>query len=173
MAITVPIVGFYLWKNSKTVNDIASPAPELSIAVLPFKSNDTPEALLLANGLTEQVHTSLASLANLKVISKIPPNCIVIQKTPPKSPRTSRRLYFRRNRDPNRRASQCKCRTRHGFRRQSGLGPKVHEGKTQETITFINKAAKEISNELNQKLTQTLALNSNQVPTNHLEAYQE
>lgn len=173
-AFTVLTVGFYFWQPTRTVTSATSPESELSIAVLPFKNTDMPEASLLAEGLTEQIHTSLTTFENLKVISKN--STQLFSNTGKTIPQIASELHVGYILD--------------GAITQSGeymsvnvelvkatedkvVWAKNYQGKAKEVIAFINKSAEEITNELTQELTQKLAPPPNQVPTDNVEAYQE
>lgn len=56
---------------STTQNALATPAPDKSIAVLPFENLSTnPDAAFFADGVQDEILTNLAKVADLKVISR-------------------------------------------------------------------------------------------------------
>src|SRR5437764_852708 len=71
LALAVPL-GLMIWKGETERPPVAnSPPPEKTIAVLPFEnlSNDSDSAYF-AEGIQEEILTRLASIADLKVISR-------------------------------------------------------------------------------------------------------
>ena len=67
LAIALALLVAFAWRANRTT----SPPPEKSIAVLPFQSgSDDPENAYLADGIHDDVLTSLAQIHELKVISR-------------------------------------------------------------------------------------------------------
>ena len=171
-------LGFYFTQN-KTVllpktETLAVENTDNSIAVLPFKNLGTPATAIFADGLMEQVHSSLAHIAELKVISK-----------------TSSMLF----RDSKSAVSQIAHELHVGYilvgsilqidkkvkvsvelikgAEDRTIWTKNYDGEAQNVIAFMNKVAKEIAGELHQKLSAQLSERLDKVPTTYLEAYNE
>ena len=72
MIITSALAAAYIFQPRKFVSGATSEiAPEKSIAVLPFQNlSGDPENAYFANGIQEEILTRLASIADLKVISR-------------------------------------------------------------------------------------------------------
>jgi len=71
LAFAVPL-GVMIWKGQTERPPLASsPPPEKSIAVLPFENlSGDPDNAYFADGIQEEILTRLASIADLKVISR-------------------------------------------------------------------------------------------------------
>lgn len=174
LAMAVLTAGFFLWQQFKMPTDVMALEPDNSIAVLPFKSANTPEVLLLADGVMEQIHASLASLENLKVISK---NSSQLFKDSPKTiPQIASELHVAYILDGSLKQIGTQISVNIELVKAANdqvVWTKRYEGQTQDAIVFINKIAKETSNQLSQKLSTTLASKSTPIPTDNLEAYNE
>lgn len=171
LAMVMLISGFYYWKTRSNVTALES---DNAIAVLPFKSANTPEILLLADGVTEQIHASLAAIENLKVISK---NSSQLFKDSPKTiPQIASELHVAYILDGDIKQIGTHISVNIELVKASDdqvVWTKRYEGQSQDAIVFINKIAKETSNELRKKLITALASKSNPIPTDNLEAYNE
>lgn len=174
LAMVVLVAGVYLWQNSKTGSEAITSDSDNSIAILPFKSISSNEAMLLADGVMEQVHASLVALSNLKVISK---NSSQLFKDSKKTiPQIASELHVAYVLDGT--ATHTGERISVSIELVKASEDRViwtqyYEGKAPEAIAFINKIAKEIAAQLQQKLAQPLATQSTQIPTKNLEAYNE
>lgn len=169
LVIVLVAVGFWIIKGSGGFSE-----SENSIAVLPFKSNGNSEAKLLAEGVTDQIHGSLATLRHLKVISKNSSELFrESKKTVPQIASELRVAYVfggTTTHDGERvritmelvKASEDRVVwTRH------------YEGKASEIIGLINKIAQDITKLFQLKPSQSLAVKPNQMPTDNAEAYNE
>ncbi|MFN8357661.1 MAG: helix-turn-helix domain-containing protein [Spirosomataceae bacterium] len=173
LAVVLLVAGFYLWKNVKAAEPTHIEADN-AIVVLPFKSESNPESMLLADGVSEQVHASLAALENLKVISK---NSSQLLKDSKKTiPQIASELHVAYVLDGT--VTQTGERMRVSIELVKAADDQVvwaqhYEGKAPEAIDFINQIAKEIANQLQQKLARPLNHQLAQIPTKNLKAYNE
>lgn len=174
LLIGLLVSGIYLWQTSKLRSTSTTDELENSIAVLPFKSIGSPETALLADGVTEQIHTSLAGFSHLKVISK---NSSELFRDSKKAiPQIAAELHVgyviggTATRDGERlritlelvKASEDRV-----------VWTQQYEGKADELIGFINKIAQDVTRQFQQKPTGSLADRLPQIPTQNPEAYNE
>lgn len=169
LVIMLVAVGFWIIKGSGAFSE-----SENSIAVLPFKSNGNPEAELLAEGVTDQIHGSLATLRHLKVISKNSSELFrESKKTVPQIASELRVAYVLGGTTTHNGA-----RVRITMELVKASEDRVvwirqYEGKASEIIDLINKIAQDITKRFQLKPSQSLAAKSNQMPTDNPQAYNE
>jgi adenylate cyclase len=145
-----------------------------SVAILPFRTDADAESARIAEGLFDQVHASLATVQNLAVISK-----------------TSSSLFQNSTQPLDTIASELKV--THVLvgsvkRRQSNLNVslelvKVDENRTVwagnfdgtlgQGVAFMNSVARQITTELNQKLSPEESRRMDRLPTRNVQAYNE
>src|SRR5215467_14113748 len=71
MLALLAAIGFILFRYTRPPATVESPVPEKSIAVLPFENQSPdPNNAYLADGIQDEVLTRLASIDDLKVISR-------------------------------------------------------------------------------------------------------
>ncbi|HEY1055617.1 MAG TPA: helix-turn-helix domain-containing protein [Emticicia sp.] len=169
----VLVVGF-LWNMNSMPTGIMKWVENNSIAVLPIQSVDTTETSMTAEGLTEQIRTTLTSLENLKVISKNSSESF--QYTNKTIPQIASELHVVYVLDGK------ITKTSQGIRvslelikaaEDQVVWAKQYDGKLTNTIDFISRITNEVSNELRKKLKGINTTASNVMPTQNLEAYQE
>ncbi|GAB3515783.1 hypothetical protein GCM10027442_32180 [Emticicia fontis] len=169
----VLVVGF-LWNMNSMPTGIMKWVENNSIAVLPIQSVDTTETSMTAEGLTEQIRTTLTSLENLKVISKNSSESF--QHTNKTIPQIASELHVVYVLDGK------ITKTSQGIRvslelikaaEDQVVWAKQYDGKLTNTIDFISRITNEVSNELRKKLKGINTTASNVMPTQNLEAYQE
>src|SRR5439155_2376037 len=70
-AAFILVLGVAAFLSLRTQNSVLNPAPDKSIAVLPFENlSPDPDNVYFANGVQDEILTRLASLADLKVINR-------------------------------------------------------------------------------------------------------
>ena len=173
-AIAVIILGGFLWNTNSFLHNNMSQSANNSIAILPITSGDTTEASMIADGLTEQIHTTLTSLENLRVISK---NSSELFKNSKKTmPQIASELNVEYILDGKVRKTDKGVRISLELVKASEdqvFWTKQYDGKPTDTIDFINKIANEVGNELRKRLKSVNPIAINGMPTQDLEAYQE
>jgi TolB-like protein/AraC-like DNA-binding protein/Tfp pilus assembly protein PilF len=171
--IIVLIAGF-VWRVNRDMSGNEPHAAENSIAVLPILSADTTETSMTAEGLTEQIRVSLTSLQNLKVISKNSSELFV--NTDKTIPQIADELHVEYILDGTVKKMEKGVRISLELVKASEdqtIWAKQYEGKTGNTIDFINKITNEVREEVNKRLKGKSAARANVMPTKNLEAYQE
>jgi TolB-like protein/Tfp pilus assembly protein PilF len=67
----IAVIGFLLFRHKRPLGTIELPAPEKSIAVLPFENRSEDKAnAYFADGIQDEILTLLSKIADLKVISR-------------------------------------------------------------------------------------------------------
>lgn len=160
---------FYFWKTTQPT--IIEP----SIAILPFKvSQQDTSQILLAEGLMSQVHASLASLENLKVISKT--SSAIFRASPKSIPQIATELGVNYivvgSVQPQGQRFRINIELIKASEDRS-LWSKTFESNLRQSLSSMNEVAKKITLELHQKLSETQSKNMNRVPTQNEEAYRE
>ncbi len=171
-------LGFYFTqKNSATIGttDIRfTDITDNSIAVLPFKNLGTSETAIFADGMVEQVHSSLAHIADLKVISKTSSMLFRDSKSPITQIARELNVSYILVGSILRIDKKVKVSVEliKGVEDRT-IWTKNYDGEAQNGIAFMNKVAKEIAGELHQKLSAQLSDRLDKVPTAYLETYNE
>ncbi len=167
--------GYFVFdKSTLATAPTASGAFENSVAILPFRSPKTEQIALLADGLTGQVHSSLAGVQHLKVIS-----------------RTSSEL-FRNSRKTTREmaaelgvdyilvgtVTQADQKVRVNVElikaaEDRTLWAQNYEGGEKELLAFMNSVARRITLTLDQPLTDSESRKLDRLPTDNLDAFRE
>ncbi|HAK80645.1 MAG TPA: hypothetical protein DCM71_28015 [Runella sp.] len=169
LLIVLTVVGFWIIKRGGAFSE-----SENSIAVLPFKSNGNPEAALLSEGVTEQLHASLATLRHLKVISKNSSELFRgSQKTVPQIASELHVAYVLGGTTTHNGARVRITMELVKASEDRVVWTRQYEGKANEFIGLINKIAQDITQRFQLKPSQSLAVKSNQMPTDNPEAYNE
>ena len=72
LLVVIAVIGFILFRYRRPVLTVVSPAPEKSIAVLPFEnlSDEKQTNSHITEGVQDEILTDLAKVADLKVISR-------------------------------------------------------------------------------------------------------
>jgi adenylate cyclase len=172
----ISVFGIYFWQKNNASKQvvIAIENSENSIAVLPFKNLGSSETALFTNGLMGQVHSSLALIEDLKVISK---NSSMLFRDSKKTiSQIANELHV--NYLLGGTVLQTDKQVQVSVELIKGNEDRVvwsknFDGKAQDVFGFMNKVAKEIAKELNQKLSKIQSENIDRVPTENLEAYNE
>lgn len=172
--IIIMLIAGFVWRiNNDTLGNDAH-ASKNSIAVLPILSTDTTETSMTAEGLTEQIRVSLTSLQNLKVISKNSSELFI--NTDKTIPQIADELHVEYILEGTVKKIEKGVRISLELVKASEdqtIWAKQYEGKTGNTIDFINKITNEVREEVNKRLKGTSATRANVMPTKNLEAYQE
>ena len=158
---------FYFWKTTQPT--IIEP----SIAILPFKvSQQDTSQVLLAEGLMSQVHASLASLENLKVISKT--SSAIFRASPKSIPQIATELGVNYivvgSVQPQGQRFRINIELIKASEDRS-LWSKTFESNLRQSLSSMNEVAKKITLELHQQLSETQ--NLNRIPTQNEQAYRE
>lgn len=160
---------FYFWKT------LDATSAEPSIAILPFKvSQQDTSQVLLAEGLMGQMHASLASLENLKVISKI--SSSLFRNSTKSIPQIATELAVNYIVVGSVQKQGQRFRINIELIKASedrSLWAKTFESNLQESLSSMNEVAKKITLELHQQLSETQTQNLNRIPTQNEEAYRE
>lgn len=169
LVIVLAAAGVWIIKGSGAFSE-----SENSIAVLPFKSNGNPEAVLLAEGVTDQIHGSLTTLRHLKVISKN--SSELFRESKKTVPQIASELHVAYVLGGTTTHNGARVRITMELVKASEdrvVWTRQYEGKASEIIGLINKIAQDITKRFQLKPSQSLAAKSNQMPTDNPEAYNE
>lgn len=176
--IPLLLVGVWLWLRppaSATISGNGTSAfTGSSIAILPFKNSERPQTMLLADGVVEQVYALLAQIQDLKVISRN--SSSLFRNTTKTIPQIAHELgvtYVL--------AGEVKQ-----FNNRIGISvelvkaaddrvvwAKKYDGQAGSINAFINSVAREITVELDQKLSVAQSKRMARRPTRNLEAWQD
>lgn len=149
-----------------------SPAFGNSIAVLPFQSLDSNQTI--AEGVTEEIHSSLSLLDNLKVIARASSNQYKnTDKTVWQIGDELRVAYVLRGKVREINARILINLELVSTKDDITVWSKKTEGDLQNIFNLLNDSIKEIIFKLNQKITPALSQQLERVPTRNLEAYNE
>lgn len=170
LLVTVLVaVGAWIIKGSGAFGE-----SENSIAVLPFKSNGNSEAELLAEGVTDQIHGSLATLRHLKVISKN--SSELFRESKKTVPQIASELHVAYVLGGTTTHNGARVRITMELVKASEdrvVWTRQYEGKASEIIGLINKIAQDVTKRFQLKPSQSLAAKANQMPTDNPDAYNE
>jgi TolB-like protein/AraC-like DNA-binding protein/Tfp pilus assembly protein PilF len=167
------LVGIYFWKNNAPKAETAADLfEENSLAILPFKNLGLPENALFADGLVQQLHSSLTTLPNLKLISQTSSN--KFKESPKKIAQIASELNVKYiltgNVLQNNQSIKLNIELIKGDDDRS-VWARNYEGEAKNALAFMSKIAKEIAQELHQKLSVSEIKALDKVPTENLEAY--
>ncbi len=161
--------------NSTSIDLASSPVPtENSIAVLPFKNLGAAENSFFSDGIMEQIHTSIALIDHLIVISKT--SSMRYRDTKKTTPQIAKELNV--NYILGRTVLQVGTTVHINIELIKANEDRVvwannYEGELSTIFSHMSTLAKEIANELNQKLSTAQNKKIERVPTTNLEAYNE
>jgi adenylate cyclase len=162
---------FAFYKNPPV---IISGVFENSIAILPFRSPETEGIALLADGLTGQVHSSLAGVQHLKVISRTSSELFInSQKTIPQMAAELGVDYILVGT-----VTQVDQKVRVNVElikaaEDRTLWAQNYEGGEKELLAFMNSVARRITLTLDQPLTDSESRKLDRLPTDNLDAFRE
>ena len=180
LLIMIPLLlgGVWFWLKARPAiaesGETGSGFTGSSIAILPFKNSGLPETSLLADGVMEQVYSLLAQLENLKVISRNSSSLFKnTDKTIPQIATVLGVTYVL--------AGEVK---QFGNRiivsvelvkasDDRVVWAKKYDGQAGALDAFMNMAAREITVELDQKLSVSQSQKMDRRLTRNQEAYQE
>lgn len=174
-------VSIFVWqqidksKHPSSVNLVPSPVPtENSIAILPFKNLGATETSFFSDGIMEQIHTSIALIDNLIVISKT--SSLRYRDSKKTTPQIAKELNV--NYILAGTVLQEGNTVRINVELIKASEDRVvwannYEGQLSTIFSHMSTIAKEIANELNQKLSTAQNKKIERVPTTNLEAYNE
>ncbi|WP_337042175.1 helix-turn-helix domain-containing protein [Emticicia sp. 17c] len=173
IGLGVLVIGLLLSIKSMPFTNIGQMNAK-SIAILPIASEDSTETLTMADGLTEQVRLALTSYESLKVISKN--SSELFKNTTKSTSQIADELHVEYILDGTVKKIENGVRISLELVKASEdqtIWAKQYEGKTDNTIDFINKITNEVREEVHKRLRGTSATGTNVMPTKNLEAYQE
>lgn len=170
--LVILAMGYNFIQNKKSGDTTFFENAENSIAVLPFKNLGAPETTLFAEGIMEQVHGSLASIENIKVISKT--SSLLFRDSKKTVSQIARELsvHYILEGTVLKVDSNIKVNIEliNGVDDQA-VWTKSFETNTKDVVAAMSKVAKEIAVELHQKLNAQLNKKLEKVATTNLEAY--
>ncbi|NBB18412.1 helix-turn-helix domain-containing protein [Runella sp. CRIBMP] len=165
-------IGYYFMAHSQILksNSELTAIPENSVAILPFKNLGEAQKSYFSEGVMEQIHSSLATFNELKIISTTSSNKYA--NTPKTIPQIAQEL--RVNYLLNGTVLQIDNQVRITVELVRAKDDRVvwtkkFEGDTKNIFSYMNTVSKEVAVELNQKLTQKL----DKTPTQSLPAYNQ
>jgi TolB-like protein/AraC-like DNA-binding protein/Tfp pilus assembly protein PilF len=170
------VFGIYFWQKNKTKtsSSFESQSSENSIAILPFKNLGNNNNSYFSEGVMEQIHSTLASLNNLKVISTTSTNKYA--NTQKNSQQIGKDLHVKYilggsvlQLDKQVRITVELVETED----DRVVWSKTFEGDTKNIFGYMSTIAKEITKVLNQKLSTVQNNKFEKMPTQSLEAYNE
>lgn len=162
---------FAFYKNPPI---IISGVFENSIAILPFRSQEAEGIALLADGLTGQVHSSLAGVEHLKVISRTSSELFMnSQKTIPRMAAELGVDYMLVGT-----VTQADQKVRVSIelikaKEDRTLWAQNYDGGEKELLAFMNSVARRITLTLDQPLTDSESRKLDRLPTDNLDAFRE
>lgn len=145
-----------------------------SIAILPFKNVGNAENSIFCDGVMEQIHSSLSQLENLKVISKTSSN--QFRNTQKTIPQIANDLHVSYVLEGSVMQMDTKIRMSVQLvhaKDDRVVWAKTYDGDTKNVFAYMSAVAKEVADELNQKLSNTDSKRLEKMPTKNLEAYNE
>jgi TolB-like protein/AraC-like DNA-binding protein len=152
----------------------SSESIENSIAILPFKNLGDTTNSYFSEGVMEQIHSSLSSLNDLKIISTTSSNKYAnIQKTIPQIAQELHVNYLLQGS-----VLQVEKQVRITVELISAKDGRVvwsknFEGDTKNIFSYMSTVSKEVASELDQKLSSNFINRLDKIPTKNLEAYNE
>ncbi len=160
-------------ESSKNSNNIMA-ISENSMAILPFKNMGDNQKSYFSEGIMEQIHNSLASLNDLKIISTTSSNKYV--NTSKTIPQIAQELHV--NYLLNGTVLQIDNQVRLTIeliraKDDRVVWTKKFEGDTKNIFGYMNTISKEVASELNQKLIGKFSDKLDKIPTKNLSAYNE
>ncbi|WP_435354568.1 helix-turn-helix domain-containing protein [Emticicia sp. SJ17W-69] len=177
LTILLTSIGIYYWQNDRTssINKATSTEfSEHSIAILPFKNLGDSLKSYFSEGVMEQIHSSLASLNDLKVISTTSSNKYL--NTPKSIPQIAQELrvnyllagsVLQVGRNVRIKVDLISAKD------QRVIWTKSFEGETKNIFTYMNIVSKEVAIELDQKLNRKVTDKFDKKPTISLAAYND
>lgn len=170
------VFGIYFWQKNKpkASSSFESQSSENSIAILPFKNLGNSNNSYFSEGVMEQIHSTLASLSNLKVISTTSTNKYA--NTQKNSQQIGRELHVKYILAGS--VLQVEKQVRITVELVDTeddrvVWSKTFEGDTKNIFDYMSTIAKEITKVLNQKLSTVQNNKFEKMPTQSLEAYNE
>jgi len=166
--------GRYSAQTSRHIEPAAiSSTPQKSIAVLPFENlSDDKGAAYFADGIQDEILTKLASIADLKVISR---TSTAKYKSKPEDLKTvSQQLGVATVLEGSVQKARDKVRVNVQLidaRADSHLWAKTYDRDLADVFTIQSEVAQEIADSLQAKLSPTEASRVASVPTNDTQAY--
>uniref|UniRef100_UPI003751A9C9 FlgO family outer membrane protein n=1 Tax=Emticicia sp. TaxID=1930953 RepID=UPI003751A9C9 len=175
--LLIASLGGYFWqKNIVSLVDknTSTELSENSIAILPFKNLGDSKNSYFSEGIMEQIHSSLASLNDLKVISTTSSNKYL--NTQKAIPQIAQELHV--NYLLGGSVLQLEKQIRITVELISAKDDRVvwtksFEGDTKNIFSYMNTVSKEVAGELNHKLSGGLVNKLNKFPTKNLAAYND
>ena len=171
LAIGVYIV--FRSENAKNNKETAA-IPENSMAILPFKNLGESKKSYLSEGVMEQIHNSLASLNNLKIISTTSSNKYANTSKSIAQIAQELGVNYLLNGSVLQIENQVRI-TIELIRAKDDrvVWSKKFEGDAKNIFGYMSTVSQEVASELDQKLTGNLSDKLNRVPTRSLSAYNE
>lgn len=173
--------GFFLWQNSAYVSKgknsaVASAAeiPENSIAILPFKNLGQSQNSIFCAGVMEQIHGSLASINELKVISTTSSNLYLYTKKSIPEIAQELQVNYILGGSVLQFQKQIKISVELiNAKDDRVIWTKNLYGRIDDIFLIMNNLSKEVVLEMNQKLSNGFNKNTNKIPTKSIAAYNE
>jgi TolB-like protein/AraC-like DNA-binding protein/tetratricopeptide (TPR) repeat protein len=175
------ILGIYFWQNNKKTStdnttklSISTKFSENSIAILPFKNLGESKNSFFCEGIMEQIHGSLASINDLKVISTTSSNKYLNTQKTISQIASELHVNYVLEGSVLQFQNQVKISVELiNAKDDRVIWTKNIEGKTNDIFVLMNSVSKEVAGELNQKLGGVLNKKSENIPTKSLAAYNE
>ena len=169
-------IGFVVWKQSTASanKSVAFAESESSLAILPFKNLGPTETAYFSEGVMEQIHSSLALIENLKIISKT--SSSQYQDTKKSIPQIAKELNVSYILEGTVLQIDGKVRITVELSKASenrAVWTQNYEGEMKDVFGYMSSVAKKIAGELNQKLSATLNKKFDKAPTENINAYNE
>ena len=165
---------FISWSDSSKNGNNTVVIPENSMAILPFKNLGEAQKLYFSEGVMEQIHSSLASLGDLKIISTNSSNKYANTQKTISQIGQELHVYYLLNGTVLQINNQVRI-TIELIRAKDDrvVWTKKFEGNTKNIFGYMNTIAKEVASELNQKLVGKFSDKLDKIPTKSLSAYNE
>ncbi len=175
------IIGLILWQNTanslpnkKSNFGLVNEISENSIAILPFKNLGESQNSFFCTGVMEQIHSSLASINELKIISTTSSNQYL--NTKKSITQIANELNVKYILEGSVLQFQKKVKISVELinaKDDRVIWTKNQEGKIDDIFLLINSVAKEVVGELNQKLSTDFNKKTDKIPTKSIAAYNE
>lgn len=173
LLLTLPLLilalaGGYFWYRWQQPDVVQAS----SVAVLPFTTPNA-EAMMLTDGLMGQVHTSLASVEGIKVISKA--SSMLFRDTPKTIPAIARELNVAYVLTGNLQQTGANLDLSVELVQADDdrtLWTRRYQGPATNAVAFMNTIAREVAQTLRQTLSSATASQIDKLPTANWAAYQ-
>ncbi len=150
----------------------ATEMPEKSLAILPFKNLGDTTNLYFSQGVMEQIHSSLASLNDLKIISTTSSNKYANTEKSISQIAQELRVNYLLNGTVLQVEKQVRITVELvNAKDDRVVWSKNFEGDTKNIFGYMNTVSKEVATELDQKLSSSNKLDK--IPTKSIAAYNE